>query len=66
MKKLTDRLVSWLDTAREAPRLKAAGFHFCHDTSQWMLDETAFPSREAAMRRLREMEITQAVRRCVA
>lgn len=66
MKRLIDRLVSWFDTAREAPRLKAAGFHFCHDTGQWMLDETAFPSRGAAMRRLREMEITQAVRRCVA
>lgn len=66
MNRMINRLVFWLDTAREASRLKAAGFHFCQDKNQWMLDETVFPSRQAAMRRLREIEVKHAVRRCAS
>lgn len=65
MKKLIDRLVSWIDTAREAPRLKAAGFHFCQDIGQWMLADHAFPSRHSAMECLRRMEVREACWRCV-
>ena len=66
MKKLTDRLVSWLDLAREAPRLKTAGFHFCQDMNQWMLADRVFPSRHSAMECLRRMEVNEAFRRCMS
>lgn len=66
MKKLIDRLVSWIDMAKETPRLKTAGFHFCQDTGQWMFADRVFSSRHSAMECLRRMEIAEAYRRCAS
>jgi len=66
MKRMIDRIVGWLDLAREAPRLKTAGFHFCQDTNQWMLADRVFSSRHSAMECLRRMEVNEAFRRCMS